>query len=62
MKTHIKIVKREDAVGLGANSTDDEIVLSVTDTWWAGAFDRAVQERKEKKTKVELCNYIRMHI
>jgi hypothetical protein len=51
IQTHIKAVKREDAVGLGAESSDAKLVQSVTDTWWAGAFDRAAKERKDKKEK-----------
>ena len=51
IQTHVKAVKREDTLGLGAENVETKVLESVTDTWWAGAFDRAVQKSKERKSK-----------
>ena len=46
---HIKITKREDTLGLGAEDTDNQLIESITDVWWAGAFDKVAQNIKGKK-------------
>ena len=51
IQTHVKAIKREDSLGLGAENSDSKVIESVTDTWWAGAFDRAVKKSKERKEK-----------
>lgn len=51
IQTHVKAVKREDTLGLGAENALTKVMESVTDTWWAGAFDRAVENSKDKKSK-----------
>ena len=56
IQTHVKAVKREDSLGLGAENAETKIMESVNDTWWADAFDLAVKKSKDRKgNKVRRC-------